>query len=185
MNEKKMDIRALLQEGGTFFFDGAMGTYYADLPEREQVRCEEANLLHAAEIMGIHRAYLEAGAMALKTNTYGLSEDFAFSHTVAGETMLRAGCRLAKNAAADYDALVFGDIGPAPDGGAFSPAECYIRQAELFAAARRRSSSSPMPWAMTASRATASSVRRCMTAPAQYPRSMSRASTAARDRIIS
>ena len=132
MNEKKMDIRALLQEGGTFFFDGAMGTYYADLPEREQVRCEEANLLHAAEIMGIHRAYLEAGAMALKTNTYGLSEDFAFSHTVAGETMLRAGCRLAKNAAADYDALVFGDIGPAPDGGAFSPAECYIRQAELF-----------------------------------------------------
>ena len=132
MNEKKMDIRALLQEGGTFFFDGAMGTYYADLPEREQVRCEEANLLHAAEVLGIHRAYLQAGAMGIKTNTYGLSEDFAYSHTVAGETMLRAACKLAKNAAADYDALVFGDIGPAPDGGAFSPAESFIRQADLF-----------------------------------------------------
>ena len=55
----------------------------------------------AAEILGIHRAYLKAGAMALKTNTYGLSEDFAFSHTVAGETMLRAGCKLAKTAAAE------------------------------------------------------------------------------------
>ena len=134
MNETKttIDIRALLAEGKTFFFDGAMGTYYADLPEREQVRCEEANLLHAAEILGIHRAYLQAGAMALKTNTYGLSEDFAFSHTVAGETMLRAGAKLARNAAAEFGAVVFGDIGPAPDGGAFSPAECYIRQAELF-----------------------------------------------------
>ena len=131
-NTDKIDVRALLSEGKTFFFDGAMGTYYASLPEREQVRCEEANLLHPAEIQGIHRAYLEAGAMALKTNTYGLSEDFAFSHTVAGETMLRAGCKLAKNAASEYAAVVFGDIGPAPDGGAFSPAECYIRQADLF-----------------------------------------------------
>ena len=131
-NRQTIDIRALLAAGRTFFFDGAMGTYYADLPEREQVRCEEANLLHAAEILGIHTAYLKAGAMALKTNTYGLSEDFAFSHTVAGEMMLRAGCKLAKNAASEFGALVFGDIGPAPDGGAFTPAECYIRQAELF-----------------------------------------------------
>ena len=97
MNETKppIDGRALLAEGKKLFFDGAMGTYYAALPDREQVRCEEANLLHAAEVLGIHRAYLAAGAMALKTNTYGLSEDFAYSHTVAGETMLRAGCKLA------------------------------------------------------------------------------------------
>ena len=96
------------------------------------MRCEEANLLHAAEVLGIHRAYLQAGAMGIKTNTYGLSEDFAYSHTVAGETMLRAGCKLAKNAAAEFGALVFADIGPAPDGGAFSPAESFIRQADLF-----------------------------------------------------
>ena len=134
MNEvkHKLDVRALLAEGKRLFFDGAMGTYYAALPDREQVRCEEANLLHAAEVLGIHRAYLDAGAMALKTNTYGLSEDFAYSHTVAGETMLRAGVKLAKNAAQDSEAVVFADIGPAPDGGAFSPAECFIRQAELF-----------------------------------------------------
>ena len=91
MNERtdKLDIRALLQAGKTFFFDGAMGTYYASLPEREQVRCEEANLLHAAEVLGIHRAYLQAGAMGIKTNTYGLSEDFAYSQTAEAETMLR------------------------------------------------------------------------------------------------
>ena len=53
-----MDIRKYLAEGKTFLFDGAMGTYYASLPEREQVRCEEANLLYASEILEIHRAYL-------------------------------------------------------------------------------------------------------------------------------
>ena len=134
MNEIKepIDVRALLAAGEKLFFDGAMGTYYAALPDREQVRCEEANLLHAAEVLGIHQAYIRAGAMAIKTNTYGLSEDFAYSHTVAVETMLRAGCKLAKNAAADTGAVVFADIGPAPDGGAFSPAECFIRQADLF-----------------------------------------------------
>ncbi len=127
-----MDIRNYLSQGKTFLFDGAMGTYYASLPEREQVRCEEANLLYASEVLDIHRAYLKAGAMALKTNTYGLSEDFAYSQTAEAETMLRAGCRLAKSAAADYDAIVFGDIGPAPDGGARTPEECFIRQADLF-----------------------------------------------------
>ena len=127
-----MDIRNYLKEGKTFLFDGAMGTYYASLPEREQVRCEEANLLYASEILEIHRAYLRAGAMALKTNTYGLSEDFAYSQTAEAETMLRAGCRLAKSAAAEFGAIVFGDIGPAPDGGASTPAECFIRQADLF-----------------------------------------------------
>ena len=127
-----MDIRKYLEEGKTFLFDGAMGTYYASLPEREQVRCEEANLLYASEILEIHRAYLRAGAMALKTNTYGLSEDFAYSQTAESETMLRAGCRLAKSAAAEFGAIVFGDIGPAPDGGARTPAECFIRQADLF-----------------------------------------------------
>ena len=90
-----MNIRTYLESGKTFLFDGAMGTYYASLPEREQVRCEEANLLYASEILEIHRAYLRAGAMALKTNTYGLSEDFAYSQTAESETMLRAGCRLA------------------------------------------------------------------------------------------
>ena len=127
-----MDIRSYLSQGKTFLFDGAMGTYYAALPEREQVRCEEANMLYASEVLEIHRAYLKAGAMALKTNTYGLSEDFAYSQTAEAETMLRAGCRLAKSAAAEYDAIVFGDIGPAPDGGARTPAECFIRQADLF-----------------------------------------------------
>ena len=129
-----MDIRRYLEEGKTFLFDGAMGTYYASLPEREQVRCEEANLLYASEILAIHRAYLRAGAMALKTNTYGLSEDFAYSQTAEAETMLRAGCRLAQSAAEEYGALVFGDIGPAPDGGGRTPAECFIRQADLFLA---------------------------------------------------
>ena len=138
MSEAKTDIRALLAAGKPFFFDGAMGTYYASLPDREQVRCEEANLLHAAEVLGIHRAYLQAGAMALKTNTYGLSEDFAYSHTVAGETMLRAACKLAKNAAEEFGAIVFGDIGPAPDGGASSGRRsCFWTRGSRISSSRR------------------------------------------------
>ena len=127
-----MDIREHLKNGKIFLFDGAMGTLYASLPGREQLPCEEANLRYPEEILGIHRAYLRAGAMALKTNTYGLSEEIADARAETAEAKLRAGCRLAKTAAAEFGAIVFGDIGPAPDGGARTPAECFIRQADLF-----------------------------------------------------
>lgn len=56
-----MEIRTYLALGKPLTFDGAMGTYYASLPGRAQMRCENANLEHPDEILAIHRAYLAAG----------------------------------------------------------------------------------------------------------------------------
>ena len=67
-----MDLRTYLSQGTPLVFDGAMGTYYSSLPGRAEERCERASLDHPEEILSIHRAYLEAGCKAIKTNTFGL-----------------------------------------------------------------------------------------------------------------
>ncbi|MBQ1235886.1 MAG: homocysteine S-methyltransferase family protein, partial [Oscillospiraceae bacterium] len=57
--------------------DGAMGTYYSSLPGCEAKRVEAANIDEPEQISAIHRAYLEAGSKAIKTNTFSLSSDIA------------------------------------------------------------------------------------------------------------
>ena len=54
-----------------------MGTYFASLPGRAEERCERANLLCPEEVESIHRAYLEAGCRAIKTNTFSVGVDLA------------------------------------------------------------------------------------------------------------
>lgn len=126
-----MDIKEFIQTD-TLLFDGAMGTYYAALPHRAEERCELGNLHHAEEIAAIHRAYLDAGCRAIKTNTFSVGADLAAGDEALARKLIEAGCRIAQEAAADYDAFVFADLGPAPQGGALSPGENYCRQAEWF-----------------------------------------------------
>ena len=119
-----MNIREYLRQGKPLLFDGAMGTFYAALPGRSAERCEAACLEHPEEVRAIHEAYLKAGCRAIKTNTFSLTPD--------EPELLEAACGLAKEAAADYDAWVFADIGPAPresDAG-----EHYCRLADQFIA---------------------------------------------------
>ena len=126
-----MDIREYIQNG-TLLFDGAMGTYYAALPHHAEERCELGNLHHAEEIAAIHRAYLDAGCRAIKTNTFSVGADLAAGDEALARKLIEAGCRIAQEAAAGYDAFVFADLGPAPQGGPLSPGENYCRQAEWF-----------------------------------------------------
>lgn len=113
-------------------FDGAMGTLFAALPGRAGERCEGASLTHPEEISAIHHAYLEAGAGAIKTNTFGLGTELAQgSGALAGE-LIAAASRLALEAAAPYGALVFADLGPVPQDRQEDAGELYIRQAEHF-----------------------------------------------------
>ena len=58
-----LDVRKLLAQR-PLLFDGGMGTYYKAKPGQE---CEQANLLDPDGILTVHRAYLEAGADAIKT----------------------------------------------------------------------------------------------------------------------
>ena len=62
------DVREILKKR-PLLFDGGMGTYYKAKPGQE---CEQANLLDPEGVLAVHGAYLEAGADAIKTNTFGL-----------------------------------------------------------------------------------------------------------------
>ena len=111
--------QVLRQLGGKIcHFDGAMGTM---LQERGLLPGESPELwglAHREEIVQIHRAYLEAGADFLKTNTFGANrfklEGFKLEgsgHTV--EEVVTAGVENALQAVeACGHGTVFLDIGP-------------------------------------------------------------------------
>lgn len=121
-----MDIRSYLKEN-ILLFDGAMGTYYASR-HREERACEWANLSRPGDIEAIHRAYLEAGCAAIKTNTFGANRPNMGADC---DAVIRAGYEIAKRAAGD--AFVFADIGPVEviEG---DPAAEYIFLADCFLA---------------------------------------------------
>ena len=123
------DVRTLLKKR-PLLFDGGMGTYYKGAPGRE---CEQANRLDPEGIRAVHRAYLAAGADAIKTNTFGLPR-LAAGHAPGWEKLADAGWKLAAEAAAETGAAVFADLGPAPDTEAVPAAQVYTAVAERFAA---------------------------------------------------
>ena len=124
------DIRETLNTGRPLLFDGAMGTYFAQTYPEE--RCELASLTRPNAIRSIHRAYLEAGCQAIKTNTFTVSADLAQGRDELAAQIVQASCRLALEEARPFGACVFGDIGPAPEGAPLSRGENYLRQAELL-----------------------------------------------------
>ena len=127
-----MDIRSDLKQGCPLRFDGAMGTYFASLPDRAEERCERACLDHPEEVRAIHRAYLEAGCRAVKTNTFSVGADLAQGDENLAEEIINAACRLAQEEASAFDAYVFADLGPAPEDSTLSPGDNYCRQADWF-----------------------------------------------------
>lgn len=106
-----MDIREHLN-GGVLLFDGGMGTYFSQRNHCPGSGCELANLSQPELIADIHREYLDAGAQAIKTNTFAVNLlTFQGDEELAQRT-IRAGWDLACEAAKPYDAFVFADIGP-------------------------------------------------------------------------
>lgn len=90
-----MDIRTYLSQGKPLLFDGAMGTYFAAHPGRAEERCERANLTRPEEILRIHRAYLQAGCRAIKTNTFAISGDLSDGNDETACDIVNAACHLA------------------------------------------------------------------------------------------
>ena len=127
-----MDIRSDLKQGCPLLFDGAMGTYFASLPDRAEERCERACLDHPEEVRAIHRAYLEAGCRAVKTNTFSVGADLAQGDENLAKEIINAACRLAQEEASAFDAYVFADLGPAPEDSTLSPGDNYCRQTDWF-----------------------------------------------------
>ncbi len=129
-----MDIRTHLAQKRPFLFDGAMGTWYAAQPGRTGQRCELANLDHPDEIAAIHRAYLDSGCQAVKTNTFSAGADLARGDENLAREIIRTGCAIALEAASHYDALVFADLGPIP-GDLPNAGDLYCTQADWFLSA--------------------------------------------------
>lgn len=93
-------------------FDGGMGTYYPDKTKRALPEVEMANLFDSEVIYNIHKEYVEAGAMAIKTNTFQANmESLGSDFNIVREVIL-AGIKLAKRATENSETLIFADIGP-------------------------------------------------------------------------
>lgn len=108
-----MEIREFLKENA-LLFDGAMGTYFSEIHGDDQEPCELANITHPEYVLEIHRQYIEAGANAIKTNTFSVNPlNDVFSGNRFEKT-LEAGISIAQKAAdeAGRDIYVFADIGP-------------------------------------------------------------------------
>ena len=123
------DIREYLARK-PLLFDGGMGTYYKAAPGAD---CEMANLTDPEGVKKVHAEYLAAGAQAIKTNTFGLPR-MAAAQMPGWEELAEAGWKLACDAAAEKDAAVFADLGPAPDTEAAPASSAYGLVAQQFAA---------------------------------------------------
>lgn len=113
--------RILVLDGATGTALAALGLWAADYGGEELVGCHEALLLHRPDaILGLHRAYAEAGADILKTNSFGatplvLAEFGLDDHAVQLNTLAAALCRRVADEASARDhrpRWVAGSIGP-------------------------------------------------------------------------
>lgn len=102
--------------------DGAMGTMIQDanptLDDFEQLEgCNEIlNITRPELIAEIHRKYLQAGAEAIETNTFGANFANLAEYQIPEriEELSEAGARIARRVAEEFDELrwVLGSIGP-------------------------------------------------------------------------
>lgn len=102
-----MDILSKLNEGFVFF-DGGMGTLLQERGLKMGDLPEEWNLTHSNEITSIHRAYFEAGANIVTTNTFGANPLKIDNY----ELIIKRAVKNAKNAVYKDEQYIALDIGP-------------------------------------------------------------------------
>ena len=107
------NFREILDEGGIYVFDGAIGTRFYDKGVFINRSYDELNLT-APDLVGeVHREYVKAGADIIETNTFGATRHKLQQYGL--ENKLKeiniAGAKLAREAAGE-DVFVAGAIGP-------------------------------------------------------------------------
>lgn len=108
-----MDWLRDISEGKLLVSDGAMGTMLQSLG-LEAGQCPELwNLTHPEKVQQVHRAYREAGAQLLTTNTFGGNRIRLAGHGLEGKLaeINRRAVQLAREAAGDA-ACVMASVGP-------------------------------------------------------------------------
>jgi methionine synthase I (cobalamin-dependent)/5,10-methylenetetrahydrofolate reductase len=100
----------------TILADGAMGTMLHAHGIGFDKCFDELNLTHPSAVAEIHRAYIEAGAQLIITNTFGANRFKLAKHGLEDHVLEinRAGVDLAKRvvSASFREVLVAGDVGP-------------------------------------------------------------------------
>lgn len=96
------------------FFDGAMGTQLQQAGLPAGASPDEWNLTHPGAVLAIHKAYLEAGADVITTNTFGSNAPRQKHSSLNPAELAAAGVKLAKQASADFgvERFVAFDVGP-------------------------------------------------------------------------
>ena len=111
MVRERMDIREYLKKE-PLVFDGGMGTYYAQKTHTRGKGVELANIETPLVVENIHTEYLNAGAHAIKTNTFAANRIVYQGEEALVQGIIRTGWELAARAAEPFGAYVFADIGP-------------------------------------------------------------------------
>ncbi len=105
-----------LTKSTTLLADGAMGTMLHAHGVGFEKCFDELNLTNPPAVAEIHRAYIEAGAQLVITNTFGANRFKLTKHGLQDDVVdiNKAGVDLAKRvvAASFRDVLVAGDVGP-------------------------------------------------------------------------
>jgi methionine synthase I (cobalamin-dependent)/5,10-methylenetetrahydrofolate reductase len=107
------DFRDLIENGSAHLFDGAIGTELYQRGVFINVSYDEVNLKRPELVREVHRAYREAGAEILETNTFGANRLRLERYSLGDQVhdINKAGAELARDVAED-DLYVAGSIGP-------------------------------------------------------------------------
>ncbi len=122
---------SIFEEKDYFLFDGAIGTYYSS-KFNTNTACELANLFDRDSIYKIHREYIEAGANAIKTNTFGANRLSLACDQQEVDKIIKKGWEIAKSAAEGTNVAVFADIGPIPVAEGITVLEEYKKIVDIF-----------------------------------------------------
>ena len=115
--------------------DGAMGTWYDRLTGYKGELAERANIGSPEQIQAIHRAYIEAGAQIIRTNSFAVNSMFFGKDEIAN--VLTAAWQNACRAVADSgrDVWIAADMGPIDEEETRSSADVeaeYVSLADTF-----------------------------------------------------
>ena len=107
-------IREYLQEK-KLITDGSFGTYYGDKYETQQMP-EFCNFDKAdfGKVVEIHREYIKAGAHLIRTNTFATNSVMLDMEFDKVQENIKNAVNCAKEAVADAEVFIAGDIGPIP-----------------------------------------------------------------------
>jgi homocysteine S-methyltransferase len=121
----------ILNKRDYFLFDGAMGTYYSS-KYNKNIACELANISDRSSILSIHREYIDAGADAIKTNTFGANRFSLSCDQSKVEQIIISGWEIAMEAAEGHEVSIFADIGPIAVNDDSSSIEEYKKIVDIF-----------------------------------------------------